>query len=213
MILLMLYSIYYLLVPSALIIASWKLWNDIGYSDIMKSVWIKESTREEQRKAKKNAYKTIVIFVIIILCLPLWGITASELAERQIRREVIGGTVFSPTIVDPVIHSLGPSYDTHEIIEEMEANPQRWQTEGIKERVDFDELTSVPGRLAVYRLRNRIILTYTYLAPFPIVRSFGFQYQEVEGPDGETELQFLVEREETYLFPFNPGSAGDIADF
>ncbi len=210
-----LFAVYYLLIPAGLIAVSWKLWNDVGYLDIVQNRWDKNRGKKDIRKARTIAQKTSVIFTAFILvALPLWGFSSSEFMDEQIRHEVIGGTVFNPAIIDPVIHSLGPSYDSEYIIEQMKENPGRWHFEEIDEKVNFDELTSVPGRLAVYTLRDRrIIVTYTYLAPFPIVRAFGFRHREIEGPEGEPELLFLVEREKTYLFPLNPGNVGEVADF
>ncbi|MFO8109978.1 MAG: hypothetical protein R6U17_05590 [Thermoplasmata archaeon] len=192
---------------------SWKLWNDIKFVKVVKEGWKKKRLEVGIKKAETDAKKSIVLFtVLILICLPLWGFSASGIAETRVREERIGGSLFSPTIIDPVQSSLGPTYDTDEVIQQMQEDP-RWKFNEISERVDLDELTSVPGRIAVYTLKDyRIILTYTYLTPFPMVRAFGFNYQEIETAEGETVLHFLVEREETYLFPLNPGDIGKIAN-
>ncbi len=210
------YVIYYL-IPVAFIIISWKLWYDKGYLNSFWTGWNKQKLEKEYKKLKIKLYKTIAIFVIVLLItLSIWGFVATEIIDHQLKRERIGGSVFSPVFRDPVTHQIGPSYELDPILEEMEDNPGIWIPEELQGKVDFEDLTSIPGRLTVYRLRQelfgpRIIITYTYISPLPITRAYGFQF-EIPEEDGE-EVVFYVAREENYLFPMDPGAVSEIADF
>ncbi len=207
------YIVYYVLMPVAMLILGWKLWNNVKLLDVVKDHGWETEKNKEYSKLDKNMKKTLVIFIAFLFILPLWGFSTSSMAEFHIHRERVGGGLFNPNIIDPVIHSMGPSYDTDHIIEQMEQDPDRWLIEELDERIDFDELTSFPGRLAVYRLSRgifgpRMIITYTYVSPIPIMRAYGFQYEIVDD-----EIVFMVEREKTYVFPMIVTDAGDIADF
>ncbi|MGM0510134.1 MAG: hypothetical protein ACQESD_03290 [Thermoplasmatota archaeon] len=127
-------------------------------------------------------------------------------SDNEIHRELYGGTgAKGPAYAyqDPVIYSLGPSYDVQEIESKMKDKPNRWHYEQIDEAVDIDNLTRYPGSLAVYRLlRDRVIVTYTYLSPCPMIRTFGFVIKEVDG-----EELFLLIDQDTIIFPGNPTKA------
>ncbi len=205
----LLYIVHYVVIPGAIIFISWKLWYDRAYLNAFGVH--KDKLKNEYKKFRVKWYKTMTIFVVVlIIALSIWGFTTSEMFDYQIKRgKIIDG-------VNPVEHQLGPSYDLDYILESLEENPSIWMTEDLQEKVDFDELTSIPGRLAIYRLHPglfgpRIIITYTYASPLPISRAFGFQFESIEEDGGE--VIFRVEREENYLFPMDPGKVTEIADY
>lgn len=149
----------------------------------------------------------VLTVILLLILLPTWGMISSEITHKEMHSEMvfIGGQY---TTIDPVLNSIGPSYNTKDIIREMEENPGAWLPELVDEVVDIDELTRFPGRIALYRLtKNRYIITYTYLAPIPITRGYGFQYTETDG-----ERIIIAENSGTYIFPMDPSATGKLAD-
>ncbi len=203
------YVAYFIMIPLCLYLLIRKLWYDEGYLGFAYIGWTSKRKDIELGvlERKLMLYKVFVIFVVVLL-LPVWGFAASHIANQGVRTEVVGGTFIQPTIQDNVVHHIGPTYDTDYVLEVMYNRSSLWFPELINEYVDLEELTSRPGRMAVYILRGpRYIITYTYLAPFPIVETHGFLYR---ASDNGPEIVFY--QTETYVFPFNPGRAGDIAD-
>ncbi len=205
----LLYLVHYVVIPGAIIFISWKLYDDKENLNSFSSH--KDKLKKEYKKLMIKYHKTIAIFVaILLMSFSTWGFTATVMMDYQIKRgKIIDG-------VNPVEHQLGPSYELDPILEGLEGDPSIWIPEELQEKVDFEELTSIPGLLTVYRLHPglfgpRIIVTYTYASPLPITRAFGFQFERSEEDGGE--VMFHVEREESYLFPMDPGKVIEIADF
>lgn len=208
------YALYFALIPVFPIVLIGVLWYEKNKFDFFKASsmskklkW-RETISSQLKRIKR--YEVITIF-ILLLVLPSWGYFASEVSDTQMHREMRGGTGpmgSAYSVRDPVIESLGPSYDTGSIINEMRSKPDIWLPHKFDEMVDLNDLTDIPGRLAVYRLYgSRYVLTYTYLAPYPIMRAFGFQVIE-----GDGELLILSQIEKTIVFPNDPGTASRVAN-
>lgn len=106
--------------------------------------------------------------------------------------------------IDPVIYQIKPTYDINSVKDKMEKYPNSFHPEIVYDAIDINELTKIPGKMAVYRLGgDRILVTYTYLSPYPIVKGFAinlFEYEE--------KIDYTVE-EETFVYPEYPGKAGN----
>lgn len=203
-------ALYYVLIPFGIILIAYKLWYDTGFLRTVKRMWNNGTLDNEVKKARRDVHKTIALFVIFLLIiLPLWGFCSLHLTDHQIHREKIGVGI-TTHVLDPVIRSHGPTTDVDSVIEIMEEQPY-WRSEEIVERIDFDELSRFPGQITIYLLReNRVIITYHYFALLPIVRAFGFHFEENFFTGELEEVNF---RERVYMFPAYSGFAGDIANF
>lgn len=209
---------YYFLLPAVIIPLAWHIYQEKKtldmYEEKKKIINDFRSKEEISRKSlikKIKAYQ-IILFILIIIILSSWHVTAVFYTDYGMHRELYGSThpITGPAYAmqDPVTNSIGPSYDVDEVISEMKDMPERWDYEQIDDGVDFDELTKYPGALAVYRMeRGRIVVTYTYVSPFPMVRTFGFQIKEVAGED-----IFILMREDTIIFPQSPHGAGEVLE-
>ncbi len=79
---------------------------------------------------------------------------------------------------------------------------ERWFLEDIREEIDLEQFTRFPGRLAVYYLDKDdvgelIVITYSYLSPLPITKSFTF----IVGKD-----EVSLYQENTIIYPSNPSN-------
>lgn len=164
-------------------------------------------SRESTAKSIKK-YQTIMIVLFLIL-LPLWHVTTTMYCDHGMHRELWGKSGYlgpAYSISDPVQESIGPSYDIERVKSQMKEAPKMWGYEQVNEAIDFDELTKLPGSLAVYRIRlQRLVVTYTYLSPYPIIKTFGFMIKLVE-----SEPVFMLMSKDTLIFPQNPNSAGRV---
>lgn len=158
------------------------------------------------KKIKRYAQ---VFIVVILLFLPIWSLSASRVADSTIRHErfyLEGGKGTVTGIRDPVKYSIGPTYDIDMVKERMEERSYRWLLDQLDDHVDIDELSKVPGRLALYWLTDdkkhpkRYVVSYTYAAPYPISELYGFKMIEGEG----TDLYLEYVGHETYLYPERP---------
>ncbi len=201
---------YYVIVPFGIIYGMWHLWDkEIGLRMTKGKKWpyYKDEKSSPKKSFDLKRAKTLFI-VFLIISLPLWSLSTSSIAGNRLRSEIRGGTMINPIIRDPVVNTLGPSYDAASIIKKMEERQDFWMFDELDEVVDFDYLTKLPGRLAVYQLdRGRYVITYTYLSPIPMMRAYGFQFALYE--DGERIL--VMAREQSYMFPMYPDITG-IAD-
>ncbi|MFP4000345.1 MAG: hypothetical protein ACLFU5_00380 [Thermoplasmata archaeon] len=84
----------------------------------------------------------------------------------------------------------------------MESAPSygSWYIEDVREEIDLDRLTRLPGSLAVYYLDKSeagefMVITYSYLSPVPITRYFVFFVFEDEAS---------LFKEDTLVYPENP---------
>ena len=198
--------IYIVALPIAIVLIIWNIQQEISYLDYLRDV---EWTRHEEKYKKmvsilKKINKFAVLFLILILVfLPLWNFTASVTLDQNIQSErahVPGGY---PVMTNPVSQRIAPTYNTDQALQEMEENPSIWLPEQVKEHVDLEELTSLPGRIAIYRLRGgRYIITYTYLAPYPIMRTYGFEIREIlDEETNEEQIELVLMKEKTYIYP------------
>ncbi len=77
---------------------------------------------------------------------------------------------------------------------------RNWFIEGVREDVDLESLTRIPGRLGVYHLNKRdagefLVITYSYLSPLPITRTFIFLVVNEEAS---------LYQERTIVYPSDP---------
>lgn len=202
-----LHLIYYALLPGLLFFILYKINSKknmikgIGYFN-------KEEENDSDLKEKKKDLKKLkVIFVVYILIfIPAVNFMSIYITETSMERErMYTGDGFRSVVYDPVTHQIGPTSDTDSVIEEMEQNNDTWVTEELKEEVDFDDLTNLPGMLSAYRLEKQhkrtthIIITYHYLTPIPITRSIGFDVWDVD-----EDVSLSLEEERTLVYPMTP---------
>lgn len=202
--------IYYTGLPIILSIALLSIWNEAKRFKFITVLTRKDPSQKffDQKEALDNIKTYTLVFVIVlILYLPIWSHSASMVSEDHMHHELNYmsgpmGTTFA--VRDPVIRSLGPSYDTDKILEQMREEPDRWMPDKVSDHVDLNSLTNIPGRLAVYVLREgRYIITYTYISPYPIIKGYGFTYE------GD-QMELVSER--TFIYPSYPGSTSVLAD-
>ncbi len=207
-----LYLIYYALLPGILIFILYKIRSKkkmikgIGYFN-KDEEGIKKSGLDENKDELQKLKVGFVVFILLFI--PAINFMSFHLTEVTMERErMFTGHGFRSIVYDPLDHQIGPSLDTDSVIEEMEENNETWLTEDIKEEVDFDDLTRIPGMLSAYYLDKRhegtehIVLTYHYLSPIPITRSIAFRVWE---DDDETWLS--LEEERTLVYPMSPSWA------
>jgi len=209
---------YYFLLPIIIIPLAWHIYQEKKTLDMYeekketgKYFGYKEDVSRKDLIKKIKLYQIILLILIIVL-LSSWHATTALYTDYGMHRELYGGVhpITGPAYAmqNPVTHSLGPSYDVDEIISEMKEMPERWDYEQLDEKINFDELTKYPGSLAVYlMLRERIVVTYTYTSPFPIVRTFGFMIKEVAEED-----VYVLMRDDTIIFPQSPHGAGEVLE-
>jgi len=206
---------YYLLMPGVILPFVWYIHQEKVTLDTYEKK--RKATKKygekdaDSREAlvKKIKRFEIVFLIAVMILLPSLHLTTSMYCDNEIHRELYGGTgVKGPAYAyqDPVLFSLGPSYNIDKVESKMKEKPDIWHYEQIEEAIDLDDLTRYPGSLAVYRLlRQRVIVTYTYLSPYPIIKTYGFVVKQVDG-----EELFILMKKDTIIFPENPSKAGKI---
>lgn len=205
----LIYFIPFPIIPTIFIWLILREKKHMGYSGDIDRTDLEDKEDAVRTSRKKILTYTKVFAVVFLLFLPLWSFSASENTESNIRHEIfqMGGLRGSVTGVrDPVRYSIGPMYDIEKVKEKMEENSNRWLPDQVEDHIDLDELTRVPGRLGVYWLSGdrdrpkRYVITYTYLAPYPVTKIIGFKIIEFEG----TQLHLEFEGERTFIYPENP---------
>ncbi len=213
---------YYFAVPIVVFALLWEIRKEKNYIDFMKDIVMggggegygvteKFAEMREEKQIKLyteslNRLKRlqIYLFVALIIMLPLWNFAADYRANNSVHSEIIGGGL-KPQKVDPVVFEIEPTYNIDKVYREIENNPSKFRPELIKKVVSLDELTRYPGRLAVYRLRdNRVIITYSYLGVYPVIKGYGFQFME----NGD----IVIQRETTVVYPLSPSEVSNLAD-
>lgn len=209
-----LYFIYYLL-PLGFLIPIYLLWKR---KSLMRGTSDFSLGREEESSAildiKKRDIRILQIFLVLFLLvfMPVAHYTSTSLSDGLMdRTRIFRGE--GSYIDHPVAHQIGPSYDTDTVLEEMEEEQRYWEdwiVEGLKEEVDFDEITRFPGRLGIYYLRRslgtgvreqNVVITYTYFSPIPITRVYGFYLHP------EDEMVLLEKGPSTLIYPMDPADA------
>ena len=213
---------YYFVVPIIVFALLWEIRKEKNYLDFMKDVVIQGGGEEygvdkkfaDMRRKKQNKIfnkshkriKRLQIYMVIalVILLPLWNFAAENRAHNAIHTEIIGGGL-RPTTVDPVVFEIGPTFDVQKVYDEIEEKPSIYRPDLINKVVSLDQLTSYPGRLAVYRLRSsRVIITYTYFGIYPVIKAYGFQFIEGRG--------IVAQSETTIVYPMSPAEASSVAD-
>lgn len=207
----LLYLIYYIF-PLGFIILIVQIWQKKselrGTTYFSKGREIDSSAvMKDDRKDIKNFQVAIVL--LILLFMPLSHYSSTTLSDGLMDRDRIFRGEGS-YIDNPVETKIGPSSDTDSVIGEMERNDLYWADwiiDGIKEEIDFDELTRLPDRLGVYKLRRsatreeHVIITYSYFSPIPITKVYGFGMLS-----GQKEI-WLQEGPNTIIYPMDPADA------
>lgn len=208
--LIILYSLYFLGLPSILLYFYLKLRSQNQFIDFLGNADSNQgkSSSKRTKKAEQKRKRTKIIFVVIlILFLSSWHIITSELIDLRLKGEIQYGKAGMYT-ENPIVISLGPTYDVNKIIQTMKEEKDRWLPDQVERVVDLDILADQKGRIAVYRTYNqRYIITLTYLLPYPVVKSFGFQY--VRTDDGK--LKIVKGDKKTIFYPLDPGTADNTA--
>lgn len=204
------FVIYYLGLPLILIYFYLKFRSQREYINFLGSLESRDSPKNKERseKIEKKRYWTRIIFIIIVVAfLSSWHLVTSELADIRMRREMnfgLAGVYFE----NPVVVSLGPTYDVNKVTETINNKEERWLPNQVEEIVDLEGLSNFKGRIAVYRTYDqRYIITYTYLLPYPVIKTFGFNY--VKTDDGQ--LKIIKKDKRTIIYPFGPGIVDDTA--
>lgn len=211
---------YYAIFPAIFFIGIWLL-KKRG-EDLKNVKLLRRSEEIKKEKYIKNIESKIkkyeALFLISLLLLSGgWNFIAASYCDYSMHSQLSGSTgAKGPAYAnqDPVKNSLGPSRDTDKIISRMEEEPNRWFPKEVKDQIDLEKLTMIPGHLAVYRLINsRYIITYTYASPYPIIKAYGFLIFEEEknSTDNQSEIQeaLLLMKERTIMYPEDPNLAKD----
>lgn len=182
---------------------------EIKYLEYIRDVeWTKQLDKHKKIISilKKLDRYALVFLIILLIMLPLWNFSYNVLLDRNMHKERVHVPGAYPPLLDTVSQKHGPTYDTEGALEEMEENDQVWLPDQVERYVDMEELTKFPGRLTLYRFReNRYLITYTYLAPYPITETYGFQIREVEG-----EVRLLSPEHNTLIYPNIATSPDDL---
>jgi len=214
---------YYFVVPIVVFSLLWEIRKEKNYIQFMKDIVMEgggksygvrgkfaDMREEKQKKLFNNSLdrlKRLQIYLIIalIIMLPLWNFAADYRANTSVHSEITGGGI-SVQKRDPVMHYIGPTFDIDSVYKKLEEKPNIYRPNLINKVVNLNELTTYPGRLAVYRLLdNRIIITYSYLGVYPVIKAYGFQFIEEKG--------IVVQRETTVVYPLSPADVSNLADF
>ncbi len=177
-----------------------------GLSDFL-STRKKESVETIEEELMETKKYQVFFVVFLLISLPFMTFTSVTLSDHYMRKSTVYVSTWEGQYVvtkDLVKRSIEGKYDSQKVIDKMKEKPDIWHTEDILEELDLEDLNKIPGRLSVYRMgmgnygRDDIVITYTYLSPLPITRTFGFKIS----PTGEA---YLVE-ENTMIYPMNPGN-------
>lgn len=221
--------IYYLLIPLIILIISWEIKKEKIYfyfatneEENLKGGLIdlsrkeKEGIYDKHDEIIKNSYKKlkrlqVFLIIALIISIPVWHIMTVNIVHEDAHFTKVnpigpdGGGGMGE--IDPVIYEIKPTYDISSVKEKMEEYPKSFRPEIVYKAIDIDDLTKVPGKMAVYRLgNNRILVTYTYLSPYPIIKGFAINLF-----NNDEKIDYIVE-EETFIYPESPGDAGDFGD-
>ncbi|MBS3817224.1 MAG: hypothetical protein KGY76_06645 [Candidatus Thermoplasmatota archaeon] len=207
--LLILYFLYYLGIPGLIIFVVWKMKEKRDFIESMEELNDNKigAYSDALTDSKKNLKKIQVVFVVLFLMsMPVLNLTGNTLQNISLHstRDYGSWETDFLAVIDRVGREIGPSFDTDEVIEQLEENKDRWYLEDIQNQISFQEISQVPGTLAVYQLREitsdfeRIVITYDYLSPIMITKYIEFIIVEDEA---------FLEAEKTILYPMPPSFA------
>jgi len=199
--------IYYVILPVGLIFLVWKIWQKKdelqGISDFGSK---KKNAPELKKKIGEMERLQVFLIIFILIFMPVSSLVSYQIQDLSLEydRMPVGG--FGESIEYRQLRGepLGPSYDSDSIISEMEADDSTWHIEDIREEVDLESLTRLPGALTVYYLDVRatgeefIVITYNYFSPIPVTRSYVF-FVDVDGVFLHPEYG-----EQTIVYPVSP---------
>jgi len=179
-----LYFVYYIGVPGLIILIIWKIKQKrdfiktfIKYNKKQNDKY--SSTLESNNKKLKNLQ--VLFVVLILISMPVLNLAFHGLQDISMHtsRSYLSGETVYPAHIDRVDKKMGPSFNTEDVIEQMEED-RFWYLDDIREQIDLDEITRLPGRITVYLLRptvsdcEQIVINYAYLSPIPVTRSIEF---------------------------------------
>lgn len=211
-----LYLIYYSLLVGFIILPLliWKRKTLIKGTSYFSQGREEESSSIVKSKKKDIRIYQAVFVVFILIFMPLAHYSSTTLIDGLMDRTRIYRGQGS-YLDSPVENQIGPNYDTDMVIEKMEEEEYYWHdwiVESVKEEIDFDETTRLPGRLGVYYLRrslggsdhrqHNVIITYSYFSPIPITRVYGFHVY----PEHET-ISLEEDHPITIIYPMDPADA------
>ncbi len=203
----LLFAIYYFIFPISCMIFIIYLRGALREIKYLQTFKGKDRKTMEIKKLLSKMRKYEALFVVfLIVFLPIWSHTTSVYTDSVMHSEYRGG--LTPLgraygSLDPVRTQIGPTYDIEKVKEKMRVDKDLWLPEEIEKKIDLDKLTRIPGRLALYRLEERrYVITYTYLGPYPIIKSFGF-YQT-------TDDELILLKEKILFYPLYPNDAGKV---
>lgn len=203
------YILYFLGLPVILIYFYSKLRHQSGFAGFLSSVNGNRGKKSSERteKAKKKSQRTKIIFsIVLVLFLLSWHFITADLVDLRFKGEVKygGGGMYTE---NPVVVSLGPTYNGEKVVRTMKEKETRWLPDQVEKVVALDKIANSWGRIGVYRTYDqRYVITITYLSPWPVVRSYGFQYVETE------EGKKIIKKErKTVFYPLDPGTVDETA--
>ncbi|MFB6215175.1 MAG: hypothetical protein ABEI54_04815, partial [Candidatus Bipolaricaulia bacterium] len=183
------YLLYFAGLPAIIIFSFLKLRSKREFINFFSNLNTRETEEnvKSQRGASKRYRKSKITFIIMLIAfLGSWHYITSEVADFRMRRELKFGAsgLFRES---PVVLSLGPTYDVGGAVKTIKQNRDRWLPEKVNQVINLDKLSKRTGRIAIYRTYDqRYIITFTYLLPYPVIKSFGFQY--VKTNEGELKI-------------------------
>ncbi len=196
---------YYFLFPIVFIILSFYLYR---YRHDLKALSNLEDKDKVIKKSIHVSYSRIkkieALFVICILIfIPFTYFLTASFSDTMMHREERGGTSAfgrSYPIMDPVVYEIEPTEDLEKLKNKMNDSVSIWHPEDVLKQIDLDRLDRFPGKFSAYRLRDsRLVITFQYVSPIPIIKSYGFSLV----PVNDTERPLLM-REESITYPYNP---------
>lgn len=202
---------YYALFPIVFVILSFYLYR---YRHDLKALSNLENKDKVIKKSIKKSYSRIkkleALFIIcIILFIPFTYFLGASYTETMMHREERGGTSAfgrSYPIMDPVVYEIKPTSDLDKLKSKMNETESIWHPDDLLDKINLERLDKYPGKFAAYRLRdNRIIVTFQYISPVPVLNSYGFSLV----PVNETEKVLLMSKR-SIVFPSNPDTASRV---
>lgn len=206
--LVVLYTVYYLVFPVTLISIVWWVWNKrntmIGTAAFGSNKKDSSPSKDDLGEIKKLE---VFFIVFLLLFIPVMNITSSNLSDISMERDrFYFGAMGQSVIYNPVNERIAPTMDVDSVLEQMEESYEEWYLDDIKAEVDFEDLSRIPGRLAAYHITKRdtewshVVLNYHYISPLPITRVIGFRIFEDEGFAS-------LEVDRTIVYPLDPAGS------